>query len=166
MNRTLFASLVVSLFSLCSPVGAAESARPELKVATLDGKSFDLGEQKGKWVVVNFWATWCAPCIKELPDISKFVSAHANVRAIGLAYEDTEKDEIVAFLKQHPVSYPIAQLDVYAPPKSFDTPRGLPTTYLIAPDGSIAKHFTGPVTEADLEKALAAPNSVNGAIAK
>ena len=88
-------------------------ARPALKVATLDGGTFDLAAQRGHWVIVNFWATWCSPCIKEMPDISAFVAAHANVAAIGLAYEDTDKAEVAAFARAHPVKYPLAQVDVY-----------------------------------------------------
>lgn len=135
----------------------AESPKsPALKVATLDGGTFDLAEQRGKWVVVNFWATWCTPCIKEMPDISAFVAAHKDVAAIGLAWEDTEKAELDAFAKEHPVKYPLAQVDIYKPLAGFETPRGLPTTYLIAPDGSIAKKFVGPITADDLDKAIAA----------
>lgn len=134
----------------------APAAKPELKIATLDGKSFDLAAQKGHWVIVNFWATWCSPCIKELPEISKFVKENKNVRAIGLAYEDTDKAEIETFLKAHPVSYPIAQVDVFDPPQAFETPRGLPMTYIVDPDGKIAQKFTGPVDEAALRKAIPA----------
>ena len=61
-----------------------------------------------------------------------------------------------AFLKEHPVVYPIAIVDVYNPPKDFETPRGLPMTYLIAPDGSVAKCFLGPVTAKEIETAIAA----------
>ena len=61
-----------------------------------------------------------------------------------------------AFLEPHPVVYPVAIVDVYAPPADFATPRGLPTTYLVAPDGKVAKHFLGPVTAAELDAAIAA----------
>ena len=136
---------------------AATAKQPTLKISTLDGASFDLAAQRGKWVVVNFWATWCSPCIKEMPDISAFVqSRKKDVAAIGLAYEDTDKAEVEAFAKAHPVKYPLALLDVYKPAADFDPPRGLPTTYLIAPNGSVAKKFTGPITANDLEKAIAA----------
>lgn len=141
--------------ALASPAYAAMPTTPTLKVTTLDGKAFDLSAERGKWVVVNYWATWCVPCIKEMPDISAFVKGHKNVTAIGLAYEDSEKKDIQAFVAAHPVSYPIAQVDVSAPPADFDTPRGLPTTYLIAPDGTVAKRFVGPVTEASLGQAIA-----------
>lgn len=130
--------------------------QPALKIATLDGGTFDLAAQRGKWVIVNFWATWCSPCIKEMPDISEFVAGRQDVAAIGLAWEDTDKAEVEAFAKKHPVKYPLAQVDVYQPPADFETPRGLPTTYLIAPDGAVAKKFTGPITATDLEKAIAA----------
>jgi thiol-disulfide isomerase/thioredoxin len=146
--------LAVLLSAAVAPVHAAMPAQPTLKVTTLDGKPFDLAAQRGHWVVVNFWATWCVPCIKEMPDISHFVASHANVRAIGLAYEDSDKADIQAFLAKHPVSYPIAQVMLDDTPKDFDEPRGLPTTYLIAPDGRVAKRFVGPVTGQSLGAAI------------
>ncbi|MBN8727222.1 MAG: TlpA family protein disulfide reductase [Xanthomonadales bacterium] len=150
------AALLILVSFAAAPLAAADAERPALKVATLDGQGFDLAAERGRWVIVNFWATWCSPCIKEMPDISDYVKAHANVRAIGLAYEDTDKAELEAFAKAHPVSYPLAQVDVFEPPPDFDTPRGLPTTYLIAPDGRVAQKFTGPITAADLDRAIAA----------
>ncbi|MEP7044328.1 MAG: TlpA disulfide reductase family protein [Dokdonella sp.] len=136
--------------------GSTFAAAPkQLSIATLDGKTFDLAAERGKWVIVNFWATWCSPCIKEMPDISAFVAGRSDVAAIGLAYEDTDKAEVLQFAKSHPVKYPLAQVDMDKPPADFDTPRGLPTTYLIAPDGTVAKIFTGPITANDLDKAIA-----------
>lgn len=153
--KRLLAALLIAASAAAAPLSAAETAaaKPELSIKTLDGKTFNLADHKGNWVILNFWATWCSPCIKELPELSNFVKTHKNVRAIGLAYEDTDVAEIKAFLEKHPVVFPIAQVDTFDPPKSLETPRGLPTTYLIAPDGSIAKKFTGPVDEAALRAA-------------
>ena len=150
------AAVLAVAFAFATPAQAAMPAQPTLHVTTLDGKTFDLAAQRGKWVIVNYWATWCVPCIKEMPDISRFVTAHDNVTAIGLAYEDSEPTEIKAFLAKHPVAYPIAQVTLDQPPKDFDEPRGLPTTYLISPDGKVAKHIVGPVTEASLEALIGA----------
>jgi len=148
-------TLAVVALALATPAIAATAAKPELKVTTLEGKPFDLSAQHGKWVIVNYWATWCVPCIKEMPDISAFVKSRKDVVAIGLAFEDTDAKEIKAFVDKHPVVYPIAQLDVTAPPKDFDPPKGLPTTYLIAPDGHVAQRFVGPVTGEKLSEAIA-----------
>jgi thiol-disulfide isomerase/thioredoxin len=148
-------TLAIAALAIATPaIAAASSAQPELKITTIDGKPFDLAAQRGKWVVVNYWATWCVPCIKEMPDISNFVKSHKNVTAIGLAFEDTDVKEIKTFLSKHEVVYPIAQVDVLAPPKDFEAPKGLPTTYLIAPDGTIAKRFVGGVTTAKLNEAI------------
>lgn len=160
---TLFSSISTPVVILAGalafavPVQAAMPAQPALHVTTLDGKTFDLAAQRGKWVIVNYWATWCAPCIKEMPDISHFVATHKNVAAIGLAYDDSEPADIKAFLAKHPVVYPIAQVTLDKPLKDFDEPRGLPTTYLISPDGKVAKHIVGPLTAASLAALIGRP---------
>lgn len=133
----------------------AAAEQPALRIATLDGKTFDLVEQRGKWVIVNFWATWCGPCIKEMPELSALDAMREHIVVIGLAYEDNTPEAMAAFMKQHPVVYPVALVDVYDPPKDFETPRGLPMTYIIAPDGKVAKKYTGPVTARMIEDDIA-----------
>jgi thiol-disulfide isomerase/thioredoxin len=148
-RSNMFKSAVLALtLALALPTHAAMPTQPTLHVTTLDGKAYDLSAQRGKWVIVNYWATWCVPCIKEMPDISRFVATHKNVTAIGLAYDDSELADIKAFVAKHPVVYPIAQVTLDKPVKDFDEPRGLPTTWVIDPTGKVAKRFIGPVTPA------------------
>lgn len=134
---------------------APSVARPTLRVATLDGKAFDLAEQRGKWTIVNFWATWCGPCLKEMPELSALDAMREHIVVVGLAYEDNTPEAMRAFMKEHPVVYPIALVDVYDPPKDFETPRGLPMTYIIGPDGAVAKQYMGPVTARMIEDDIA-----------
>jgi thiol-disulfide isomerase/thioredoxin len=129
---------------------------PQLQVQTVDGKAYDLASHRGQWVVINFWATWCGPCLQEMPELSALHAMRSNVEVIGLAYEDIELDEMQTFLKAHPVAYPIAIIDTYSPPKDFATPRGLPMTYLIGPDGKVVKQFLGPVNAHEIEQAITA----------
>ncbi len=152
MKRVIAPTLALLAALSIGSAHAATAQKPTLVVKTLDDQTFDLSKQSGKWVIVNFWATWCSPCLKELPDISAFVAAHKDkVAAIGLDFEDTDKADVVKFLAQHPLSYPVAQVDPDNPPKDFETPKGLPNTYIIAPDGHVAKPFLGPLTAKDLE---------------
>ena len=132
----------------------AKPTHPTLKLKTLAGPDYDLASKRGKYVVVNFWATWCAPCIKEIPELSALDAARDDVEVVGLAFEEIDTDALKAFLQKHPASYPIALVDVYAPPADFEVPRGLPMTYLIAPDGTVVTRIIGPVTRADLERAV------------
>ena len=137
--------------------GGEPSLRPDvpaLQVATIDGDGYDLAEHRGEWVVVNFWATWCSPCLKEMPELSALHSMREHISVVGLAYEEIDVPAMRSFLAEHPVAYPIAIIDVSAPPADFDTPRGLPMTYLIAPDGRVARQFLGPVTAREIETAI------------
>ena len=162
-ERVLARCLSVALALMAGAAAHADAAGvadttqiPSLQVTTLEGKPFDLAKHRGKWVVVNWWATWCVPCIKELPEISAFVAAHqGEVVAIGLAFEDSDKADIVEFLKKRPAGFPVAQVDPYDPPKGFGPPMGLPNTYVIGPDGRIAREFLGPITARDLGAVIA-----------
>lgn len=135
-----------------TPVDTAKPTHPTLAVDTVDHGRFDLAAQRGQWVVVNFWATWCAPCLKEIPDLNALDAKREDLLVIGLAYEEITPEAMRAFYdeKVRP-EYPVAIVDVYNPPADFDTPRGLPFTVLVAPDGSVAHKFLGPVTGDDIE---------------
>lgn len=137
-----------------APVAVGQ--RPTLQVATLDGQPYDLAAQRGKWVVVNYWATWCGPCIKEMPELSALHAMRDHVEVIGLAYEDASVDELRTFLAKHPVTYPVARIDPAAPPAAFGDAAALPMTWLIAPDGRLVKRFIGPITAQAIEQAIAA----------
>ena len=182
MNRLIATCCLVSLLAACKPAGhdsastahdavapsvatspraeapAAKSvpAIPSLRVTTLDGAHYDLAAHRGKWVVVNFWATWCAPCLKEMPELSALDAMREHVEVIGLAYEDNTPEAMREFLQAHPVVYPIALVDVYDPPADFEVPRGLPMTYLVSPEGKVAKKYAGPVSARMLEEDIAA----------
>ena len=138
------------------PLEPERPDQPGLQVDTIDGGRYDLAEQRGQWVVVNFWATWCSPCLKEMPELSALHTMREHISVVGLAYEEIDVASMQSFLAEHPVAYPIAIIDVYAPPADFDTPRGLPMTYLIAPDGKVARQFLGPVTAREIETAIEA----------
>ena len=127
---------------------------PRLQVSLVDGTRYDLAQHRGRWVVVNFWATWCGPCLEEMPQLST-LAQRGDVDVIGLAYEDIEPQAMKDFLAQHKPAYPIAVLDTMNPPPDFETPRGLPMTVLVAPDGRVAKTVVGPVTIEAIEQAMA-----------
>jgi thiol-disulfide isomerase/thioredoxin len=156
------ATPAVASTAAAAPAAAESTAErpipeyPALVIKTFDGGSFDLSQHRGRWVVVNFWATWCNPCLKEIPDLAAMDAAHEEIEVIGLAFEEIERADMEAFLAKRPIPYPIAIVDTFGPPTDFGIPRGLPTTFLIAPDGKVAATHLGPVTSEDLLKDIAA----------
>lgn len=132
---------------LVHPVGAFE-------LTDTSGKPQRLADAKGQWVVVNFWATWCAPCVKEIPDIAAFAKeAGGKVRVIGIALDWDDKAKVSAFARKTGHTYPLVLGDD-ASEKAFGKVKGLPTTFVYDPQGKIAYQKTGTVTRELLHRVI------------
>ncbi len=122
-----------------------------------NGKPQPLNQWQGKTVVLNFWATWCAPCREEMPELSELHTEYQdkNVVVLGIALDETTA--IKAFMTETPVSYPLLEAEdtggQIAASLGNDK-SALPYTVIIKPDGSIANTYFGRISKALLEEAL------------
>ena len=100
---------ILALVCFAAPAWAQyETDEPvDFALPQLGGELVSLGDYRGHWVVVNYWATWCAPCRKEMPDLSELHSERDDITVLGLAFEDIEDSDYYAFLEEIPVSFPI-----------------------------------------------------------
>lgn len=159
MNRVgvWMASLMVFAASFAWAEYETESP-VDFGLQQLGGGEVLLSDYRGEWVVVNYWATWCAPCRKEIPELSRLHVERDDVTVLGLAYEELEDSEFYAFLEDFDVTYPLLKVDVYDPPKPFGAPVALPTTIILDRQGRAVKAFLGPVTREAIEQYI---DSVN-----
>ena len=132
------AALAVTGAGPCS-LAATEvwQTAPPLIVRELDGQSFDLAAQRGKVVIVNFWATWCRPCREEMPALDAFYRRYhgQGLELIGLSADRPHDRSDVGKMMQS-FSYPAAMLDD-AKVNDFDTPAVLPVTFVVDRDGVV-----------------------------
>lgn len=150
------ASAVAFLIADQHPPTLAVGARAPIdeKIVRFDNTATSFRKMLTKPMVVNFWATWCPPCIKELPTFSKLAHQYRNkVIFVGAAL-NSDIEDIAAFKKQYVLNYELLAInDALA---DLWQARALPTTYLIDTQGTIIWAQTGVVTHEDLEKAIIA----------
>ena len=133
-------------------VVAIGDRRPELSLPDLSGAAVPLSRFDGKPVLLNFWASWCPPCVEEMPVLDAFARENPDWHVIGIAVEpaDAARD----YLAEHPVAYPILIGSSDSPDESlrFGNTRGvLPYTVLIGADGRIVKRHAGAFDRAELD---------------
>ncbi len=136
---------------LCLPLWL-QAETVELTLPDLKGDMQGLEQYRGKWVVVNYWATWCPPCLEEIPDLVDFHDRHKNSDAVvvGVNFEDIGVERLEAFVDSYLMTYPVLRSDPYKPSPLGAVP-GLPTTYVIDPDGNKVARQVGPITGEQLE---------------
>jgi thiol-disulfide isomerase/thioredoxin len=128
---------------------------PPLRLPTLDGGRLALpADYAGRPLLINVWASWCGPCIAEMPELDRFAAEHAGygTQVVGIALDDA--DAVNAFLQRVPVRYPIA-LDTPGPRDAgvqLGNPRGvLPYSVLVSADGRLLKQRIGPFASGELD---------------
>lgn len=140
------------------PAGLAVAERgqplPVLHLQALDGNVVELPRHfRGRPLLINLWASWCGPCIREMPELQRFASEQdANgVQVVGIALDDTEA--VRAFLQRTPVAYPIL-IDTPGPADAgvrLGNPKGvLPYSVLVSADGRLLKQRIGPFAEGEI----------------
>jgi len=150
-NIRKWLSLVLVLFAPLTWAAYETEGPVDFTLQQLGGGEVSLSDYRGEWVVVNYWATWCTPCLKEIPDLSELNQERGDVTVLGLAFEDLEDSDFDEFLEDFDVSYPILKVDVYQPPEPFGAPKVLPTTIILDQQGRAVKAFLGPVTREAIE---------------
>ncbi len=124
------------------------------QVQDIAGHTFDLAAYRGKWVIINYWASWCAPCTKEIPELNAFYNAHGEKQALilGVNFDGLPSVELQQLVTKMNINYPVLSQD----PKALlgiDNIPGLPVSYIISPKGRVVKALYGEQSKASLEAA-------------
>jgi len=140
-------------------LGSAYNSAEGFQVTDTDGKAHALTGYKGKWVLVNYWATWCPPCLEEIPDL---IDLHENKKnnlvVIGVAIDYRSTKQVTDFAESLLVNYPIV-LGTSRVVNQIGPVQGLPTTYLYNPDGKMVAQQVGPITREAVQKYIASQSA-------
>jgi len=125
----------------------------DMPLVAVDGSKHNLNQYQGKWLVVNYWATWCPPCIVEMPELQSFHDEHVDKDAmvIGINSELISQDRLQTFLEDYFISYPIF-VSKPAQQSELGLIPGLPTTFLVTPQGKVVARQVGPITQEMIEQ--------------
>ncbi len=140
-------------------VGCSEDSS---QFETISGQKQQLSDYSGKWVLMNFWAEWCRPCLEEIPILNELNQRQSslNLAVFGVSYDKISNDEIVNIIAKYDIQYPILATDPQ-PLLPFKLPNKLPASILIQPNGIILGPFYGKSALEDVIKQI----EMNGKVA-
>ena len=124
----------------------------------LSGEEKTVDDYRGQWLVINFWAEWCPPCLEEIPELGKLVEENPDIAVIGVSYDKLSNDELGALVNKLDIKYPIVATEPM-PYLPVAKPQSLPGTYLINPSGQTMGPILGKI---DRSKILEIIQKVEG----
>ena len=162
---SLLAEIVFALAALMGLLlwmpGTIRSTQPDisskiasLTITTYDGHTLHLADSRGQVVVINFWASWCTPCEKDVPVMERIWQEYGddNVLVIGIDYLDTQS-KALDFIQRFDLSYPIGP-DIGTDISATFNISGVPETFILDKKGVIAEHITGPADYVQLSQII------------
>jgi len=129
----------------------APKCLPSVDMVDVQGEVFTPDLLHGRVVVVNFWATWCKPCLKEIPALAKLYSENKDkgLYMLGVLTDDVPQEELEAFKRRTGMSFPVVRADDDIL-TAYEYPEALPTTFVYARDGRLALRKRGAIEEREL----------------
>lgn len=148
-------SLIGLLAVLAILAGVATNQLFDSDFTTIDNKNYRWQDLKGRWVVVNYFAPWCAPCLREIPELNRFYQKHIDmVVMLGLSFDNLDSQELKELQVTYDINYPVIEKIRYLP--WLQAPKTLPHTIIIDPKGTVVKYLKGEQTADSLLTAIKA----------
>jgi thiol-disulfide isomerase/thioredoxin len=142
---------LLAVLILLAPLPGANAAESfDYQLRDMDGRLYKVSDYHGKWLIINFWATWCTPCLKEMPELERFYQQNRKRAQVwGVSFEDSDKATILDYVERLGVTFPILGYG-QDPLTGYGQVNVLPTTFVIDPDGLFRHRFEGPITAGDI----------------
>ena len=130
-----------------------ESKAKDFSMERVNGETFNLANQQGKVVLLNIWATWCAPCHEETPEFVKMYQDYKDKGLIilGVSMDKQGKSAVEPFMKKYKVNYPVVIDRTGKVTDKYSADMGIPSSYIIGKDGNLRYYAVGPLTEKELK---------------
>ena len=156
LNRIIVrVGAILFAFALFASTATASEQIVDFTLPDINGKSHSLSDYRGQWVIVNFWATWCGPCIEEIPElieVSKLTDPVTPV-VIGIDFEEIDTESLLEFINALKMDYLVLRIGE-RPLVPFEPLKGMPTTFIVSPEGKIVFRKIAAVTKEILVEQL------------
>ena len=145
---------ITALFLLCSTVMQAATI-----LQPLEGDDIALSSLKGKWVFINYWASWCGPCLEEIPELNRFYEDNkaGNVAVFAVNYDTLPLNKQQRLIRKFDIHYPSLKHNT-ATALNLGPINVVPVTFVLNPEGELSATLYGGQTIANLKEAMASPN--------
>jgi len=155
VTRMIAAGLVLTFITTAGACTQSQGKAPNFSLKTADGKTVELAKQKGKVVVVNFWATWCGPCRAEIPGFIEMYERYKSkgLEIIGVSLDQDGWNVVKPYVERMKVTYPVVVGDG-ALADAYGGIEAIPTTFIVDKNGNILNRHLGYLSKQAFEKII------------